>query len=60
MPQTETKEYTKAYEDCEHENQFWLSGEVGVIISLNGDVYAECTDCGAQARISEQPEEYWN
>lgn len=53
--------YQKIYEDCSHaDNVNWLSGQEGVIISLNGDVYAECLDCGAEARISEQPEGYFD
>lgn len=53
--------YPKQYEDCAHdENVDWISGKEGVIISLNGDVYAECLDCGAQARISEQAEGYFD
>jgi hypothetical protein len=40
--------------DCKHDNVNWLSGEVGVIIPLNGDVFAECLDCGMVARSSEQ------
>ena len=41
--------------DCSHENIEWYSGEVGVIISLNGDAFAQCLDCGAEALTSEQP-----
>jgi hypothetical protein len=43
--------------ECDHTNVEWVSGEVGVVISLNGDVFAICKDCGAEARSSEQPEE---
>jgi hypothetical protein len=44
-------------QECSHSNIEWVSGEVGVVISLNGDVFAICKDCGAEARSSEQPEE---
>ena len=39
---------------CEHENIEWYSGQVGVIISINGDAFAKCLDCGAEAFTSEQ------
>jgi len=44
--------------ECAHRNIRWFSGEVGVIIPLNGDVFAECLDCGAEARSSEQTWEW--
>lgn len=37
-------------QECSHENVWWISGEVGAIISLNGDIVAECLDCGMVAR----------
>jgi len=44
-------------DECGHENIEWYSGEVGVIISINGDAFAKCLDCGVEALISEQEEE---
>lgn len=55
-PTCEEQRYSKR-EECAHSNVEWISGEVGVVISLNGDVFAICKDCGAEARSSEQPEE---
>lgn len=40
-------------QECPHENIRWLSGEEGVVISLNGDVAAECLDCGVQATLAD-------
>lgn len=40
--------------ECLHDNVEWLSGEVGVIIPLNGDVFAVCRNCDMVARVSEQ------
>jgi hypothetical protein len=41
-------------DECEHENVEWYSGQVGVIIALNGDAFAKCVDCGQEALMSEQ------
>jgi hypothetical protein len=43
-------------DNCEHENVEWYSGQVGVVISINGDAFAKCLDCGAEAFTSEQPD----
>lgn len=40
-------------DECEHENVEWLSGEPGVVITLNGPVAARCLDCGAEATMDE-------
>jgi hypothetical protein len=55
MEEMETHDCSQ--EECDHTNIEWVSGEEGVVISLNGDVFAICKDCGAEARSSEQPEE---
>ena len=39
--------------DCEHKNIRWISGEEGVVITLNGPVAAECQDCGMVATLNE-------
>lgn len=36
---------------CEHPNPIWLSGEEGVVITLNGPIAARCPDCGMTATI---------
>lgn len=38
---------------CEHENIRWISGEEGVVITLNGPVAAVCLDCGMEATLDD-------
>lgn len=39
---------------CGSTNTSWLSGEVGVVITLNGPVAVRCLDCGAEATLDEE------
>jgi hypothetical protein len=48
-------EYSTSIEECEHpeDRQQWLSGEVGIVVTLNGPVAAICLDCGAEATLAD-------
>jgi hypothetical protein len=38
---------------CAHPDPIWLSGEPGVVVTLNGPIAARCPDCGMTATLDE-------